>query len=219
MTLEHRRTRPWITTTVLAVALLLTGCSSAGQDPAETPQPGGSAASEAGATGSDAGAAQTTDSITTAAPAADLGNLGERPGGDDKDTVITLNSVSADAGTMTVNFSLTNNKEKGNVQVSDLFANGINETDEEAGGNDVRQADAFSVDGVYVITPEKKRYLVGRGENQVCACSSSLAGTFVNEGQTMTFSAVFAAPPADVKSVDVHIPTAGAFENVALVRR
>lgn len=205
----------------LAVSLLLAGCSApGGSDTAASGQeqdPSSSSAATSSAQAASSNEAAQPEQAS-AAPAQELGDLGTRKGGKNKDSTITLNSVTANDGTMTVNFSLNNTSDSSKIQVARMFSNGIADIDEESGDAETRDAERYTADGVFVTTSEQKRYLVGRGDDGICACSSNLAGTFVNKGQTMTFSAVFAAPPAEIDSVDVHIPTAGTFENVALVR-
>ncbi len=204
------RTRSTMLTCALVTAIALVGCSSPGEDggaSAVTPSESSSSPSQ------NASSPTQQPTGTDEAVAADeLGNLGTRDSGKEGVTV-TLNSVVANEGTMTVNFSMHNDQESGNIQVKDRFNNGIRDAESSQGS-----ADTFSADGVYVITPEKKRYLVGRDADGICACSGNLSNAFVNEGSSMTFSAVFAAPPADVTTVDVHIPTVGAFTDVELAR-
>ena len=203
------RTRGMILTGALVTAVALVGCSPSGQDgavPSEAPS------ETSGSASPNASNAVPPTAAGEAVTADELGNLGKREGGKEGVTV-TLNSVVANEGTMTVNFSMQNDQESGNIQVKDRFNNGIRDADSSQS-----TVDTFSADGVYVVTPEKKRYLVGRDADGICACSGNLANAFVNAGSSMTFSAVFAAPPADVTTVDVHIPTVGAFTSVELAR-
>lgn len=200
------RTPGMILTGALATAVALAGCSAAdGAAPEEPSQASTSLSPSASTTATSAAPEE-------AATVDDLGRLGTREGGKEGVTV-TLNSVVANEGTMTVNFSMQNDQESGNIQVKDRFNNGIRDADSSQS-----TVDTFSADGVYVVTPEKKRYLVGRDADGICACSGNLSNAFVNAGSSMTFSAVFAAPPVDVTTVDVHIPTVGAFTSVELTR-
>jgi hypothetical protein len=80
------------------------------------------------------------------------------------------------------------------------------------GGNEVND---FTVSGIYLVdTANKKRYPAARDTNGRCVCSNTRVG--VSPGQSMTLFATFAAPPTDVKSVDVAIPHVGAFPGVPL---
>lgn len=206
---------------VLAISLLLAGCSASGGSDTEASGQGPDSSSSSSATSS----AQNASSDETgkaaqasAAPAQELDDLGTRKGGKGKDSTITLNSVTANDGTMTVNFSLNNTSDSSKIQVAQMFSDGIKDKGKDGKPTAV-SADTFSADGVFVTTSEQKRYLVGRGDDGACACSSNLAAANIDAGQTMTFSAVFAAPPEEIDSVDIHIPTAGTFENVSLVRQ
>ena len=205
------RTHGMILSSALATALALAACSPSGEGGSEA-SPVASSATSSSASEDASSATQQAAGPTEVVAADELGDLGTRESGKEGITV-TLNSVVANEGTMTVNFSMHNDQESGNIQVKDRFNNGIRDSDSSKGS-----ADTFSADGVYVITPEKKRYLVGRDADGICACSGNLSNTFVNEGSSTTFSAVFAAPPVDVNTVDVHIPTVGAFTNVELAR-
>lgn len=206
---------------VLAFSLLLAGCSASGGSDTEASGQDQDTSSSSSATssaqGASSGDAQEAEQAS-AAPAQELDDLGTRKGGKNKDSTITLNSVTANDGTMTVNFSLTNQGSSENIQVAQMFSDGIRDKGKD-GKPTALSADTFSADGVFVTTSEQKRYLVGRGDDGACACSSNLATANVDAGQTMTFSAVFAAPPEEIDSVDIHIPTAGTFENVSLVRQ
>ncbi|NBE98899.1 MULTISPECIES: hypothetical protein [unclassified Nonomuraea] len=45
---------------------------------------------------------------------------------------------------------------------------------------------------------------------------SRIEALFLKQDQSAVFSATFAAPPADVGSVDVHIPNVGTLANVPI---
>lgn len=217
-------TQGWVATGVVLGSLLLAGCSTpeaASEAPAESSsQQGTESSAGSSATGSGTGSATSSapesaeaSGDQSAAPAQELGNLGERPLPTvAEDVTVTFNSVVADEEAMTVTFGVTNNEDSATTNVSSAFANGI--SDAEGGEHN---PDLNSVDGVTVVTSEPKRYLVGRSENGLCACSSNLP-TSIAPGKTMTFTATFAAPPAEVDTVDVTIPQVGAFEGVELVR-
>lgn len=49
-----------------------------------------------------------------------------------------------------------------------------------------------------------------------CLCTSNMDSAGISPGETMAFSATFAAPPKDVAAVDVHIPHAGTFTDVPI---
>ncbi|GHD02936.1 hypothetical protein [Zhihengliuella salsuginis] len=201
-----------------AAGVLLSGCSSAGE-------PSGASPEAAAASGPAANAAQTGAEDSSApegggqaAPSSagePLGDLGAREDTLAPGSRITLNSVRANDSTMTVTFSLTNTNEADGekLYIQSEFGNGAADEEDES----LRSAERYSVDGVFVVTGEGKRYLVGRGADGLCACSTDVEGN-TEPGATTTYSAVFAAPPASVDAVDVHIPSAGAFEGVEIQR-
>lgn len=72
----------------------------------------------------------------------------------------------------------------------------------------------YSVDGVYLIDPaHSKKYPTATDSADDCVCSST-SGVTIVPTQTREFSATFAAPPAEVGTVDVYVPGAGTIENV-----
>lgn len=149
-------------------------------------------------------------------PARELGDLGSREGIVDRvPATVVLSSVSAQGQTLTVTFTVTNDSESDRMSIGSAFSNDLDDTSGDAGQS---SAERNSVDGVYLTTEEGKRYLVGRGENGICACSSGLSSVSVDPGQSYTLSATFAAPPEEVETVTVHIPGYGAFEGVGIAR-
>jgi hypothetical protein len=72
----------------------------------------------------------------------------------------------------------------------------------------------YSVNGVYLVDPaHSKKYPTATDSADDCVCSST-QGVDIVPTQTSEFSATFAAPPADVTTVDVYVPGAGTVENV-----
>ncbi|MEU6720128.1 hypothetical protein ABZ897_52460 [Nonomuraea sp. NPDC046802] len=73
-----------------------------------------------------------------------------------------------------------------------------------------------TVDGVFLVDVKNaKKHLVALDSEGGCVCSR-IESLFLKQDQTAVFSATFAAPPADVGSVDVHIPNVGTLANVAI---
>jgi hypothetical protein len=73
-----------------------------------------------------------------------------------------------------------------------------------------------NVDGVFLIdAANAKKHLVALDSEGGCVCTR-IDGLFLKEGQSATFSATFAAPPAGVAAMDVHIPNVGTLANVPL---
>ncbi|WP_309080921.1 hypothetical protein [Zhihengliuella sp.] len=207
---------------VACLGLLLAGCAAPAtqsEDPpasagSEESPPDGQDTDSADAPAPSDGGGQDGGGDGGDASAAPLGDLGTRDVGAFDDATMTLNSVRADAGTMTVTFTLTNHGDSNEI-VTQEFSNGV----KDATDNAAASMDTWSVDGVFVVTAEGQRYLVGRGDDGVCACSVNINSGSIGPGRSTTYSAVFAAPPEEVNEVDVHIPQVGAFEAVEIGRR
>ncbi|MGA5757053.1 hypothetical protein [Nonomuraea bangladeshensis] len=77
----------------------------------------------------------------------------------------------------------------------------------------------FTVSGVALIDPvNAKRYRVARngtGADAECVCSGT-QGQFLEKGEASTLYAVFAAPPADVSTINVEMPGIGVFTDVPI---
>ena len=72
-----------------------------------------------------------------------------------------------------------------------------------------------TVSGISLVdTANRKRHVVVRDSSGGCLCSRTEVP--LGPAQTAHLSATFAAPPPDVKSVIVDVPTYGAFVGVAL---
>lgn len=131
---------------------------------------------------------------------------------------IDLVSVHTSEAVTTVDFSVSHagGADGKRIQVSQAFSDGISQKDS---AGEIVDSDAFTADGVFLLDPKAaKRYLPGRGPDGVCVCSGNLSSTFVNPGQTIGLSAVFAGLPADTTTVSVFIPGAGTFDNVTVSR-
>ncbi|MBG0816166.1 hypothetical protein [Planomonospora sp. ID82291] len=73
------------------------------------------------------------------------------------------------------------------------------------------------VDGVFLIDVKNaKKHLVAQDSAGGCVCSRITGSLFLKKGDGAVFSATFAAPPADVTSMDVHIPNVGTLADVPL---
>ena len=100
------------------------------------------------------------------------------------------------------------------AQVAGTFDDG---TIEKLKNTDNPTAATNTLDGISLIdTKNRKRYLVGRDSNGVCACDIGLSNAFVNADSPLVLSATFGAPPADVTAVDVLVPRFGTFKDVPL---
>jgi hypothetical protein len=73
-----------------------------------------------------------------------------------------------------------------------------------------------TVDGVFLVDVKNaKKHLVAVDSEGACVCSR-VSSLFLKQDESAVFSATFAAPPADVGSVDVHIPNVGTLANVPI---
>jgi hypothetical protein len=77
----------------------------------------------------------------------------------------------------------------------------------------------YTVSAVSLIDPvNAKRYRVARngtGEDAECVCSGT-QGQFLKAGEASTLYAVFAAPPADVTTINIEMPMMGVFTDVPI---
>jgi len=107
-----------------------------------------------------------------------------------------------DGGVSHLNFTLTSDaKEENKVQIADLLSDSNNQASDKG---------AWAADGLQVIDGKNsKLYLVASDGQGQCLCSRQLLGKYVFAGQPMVLSATFAAPPADVTTVDVRVPGFG----------
>ncbi|NRQ40759.1 hypothetical protein HII36_54480, partial [Nonomuraea sp. NN258] len=73
-----------------------------------------------------------------------------------------------------------------------------------------------TVDGVFLVDVKNaKKHLVALDSEGACVCSR-IQGLFLKQDDQAVFSATFAAPPADVAAVDVHIPNVGTLADVPI---
>jgi hypothetical protein len=75
--------------------------------------------------------------------------------------------------------------------------------------------DGHAADGVQLVdTKNAKAHLPASDGKGVCLCPRGLASSFIPEGGSMVFSAVYAAPPADVTTMDMTVPKFGTISRV-----
>lgn len=177
-----------------------TGCDGLG---------GSHDASSSDSTASGTGAGTTTGAGTAPMRDASLDDrtvLASRTAGFDDTTVrIDLLSLRRDGNLSTLRFTATNTT-PGTVE--DTSKEWSIYTDLGSGPTD------YSVAGIYLVDPtHSKKYPTARDSADDCVCSST-SGVDIVPTQSREFSATFAAPPADVTTLDVYVPGAGTFENV-----
>jgi hypothetical protein len=126
---------------------------------------------------------------------------------------VDLNGVAVQDELMTVVFTVRVLENTGIVfSPGRLFDDGRGvEGDDDGSG--------FSTDGVYVLDPASgTRHLVAYDSEGLCVCSTGLNSSGLDTGGSVTLSSTFAAPPEGTTTVDVVIPTVGAFTGVTLER-
>jgi hypothetical protein len=190
----------------VAAVLAVSGCQlTGGQQGGGRAAGGGDQPRAAG--GEDRSGAEATGQSGPLPPADTKGTSASSNTSDGEDRVrVTLTSLTRQRDLAVLNFTATVLKTDKALgwQVSDFF-----------GDTGAPGGTGLAVNGVYLLdTKNNKRHLVATDSNGRCVCSSNLAATFVQTGQTVVLSATFAAPPGDVGSVHVHVPHAGTFRDV-----
>jgi hypothetical protein len=133
---------------------------------------------------------------------------------DQKPVTLEILELKRSGGTSALTFRLTAKDSEGSAQVAQTFDDGISE---KIKGTDDPTQGSGSLDGISLVdTKNRKRYLVGRDENGVCVCDSNLSSGFANADAPLLLSATYAAPPADVRTMDVVIPHFGTFKDVPI---
>jgi hypothetical protein len=210
-------------TGLLSAALLaigaLSGCSLLGGDDGD--QAGkdskdAKASSSAGTSAAETGSASPSstespsESSSGSSPADDLGDpAATRTGSADGQKVsLQVWPVQRSGSTAVLNFAMTvDPAAKQAVSLFELFGDANSDT-----GNNNSGA---SVDGVKLVdTENSKLYLVASDGAGNCVCTNTFSGASAQAGEVVTMSATFAAPPEDVTSVSVTVPTFGTFTDV-----
>jgi len=189
---------------LVAALALLAGCGGGDdQNTASTPAPTDTAAP----------AATATPTATEAAPTAPVAQgEGSADGGR---FIFTITELKRSGPTIVLNATVTlaGGSESDSIQISDTFADGINQPLEDTDASE--DADVF--DGVSLIDPEgRKKYLVARETTGRCVCSNNLSAAFVGEDAPVNLEATLAAPPETVTKVNVFVPAVKTFTDVPL---
>jgi len=220
--LASRSARSWLVATAAASAVLLSaGCSPgskgiAAPSATETvtvtvtasPAPAADGAAGRPGTGNDTA---TSGASVAAAP---LPVLAQATSADNQNTYrVTVNRLSVSGQLLQLTFSVTDTKADGFWIPGGAFNNGIRDADGPLASTDSETADGATL----IDTKNAKRYLVARGPSGLCACSST-SGVVIGAGKTVSFTATFKAPPADVTAMTVMIPKVPTFANVPVQR-
>lgn len=197
------RRRSAVVGALAAAALLLTGCSGGGD--AKDSSSASSSSSSAGSSSSRADAPSSSSADENAsASASPQGEPFTTVKGFVDDTEVTLDAYPLRRNGDLVVLQLRMNvppEAKDSSQVAATFDDG----DGETGSNDLD-----SLDGLELVDGENgKVYLVATDTDHRCVCSEGLGSAIVDPGQSVTLDASFAAPPEDVSSVDLRIPSFG----------
>jgi hypothetical protein len=127
-----------------------------------------------------------------------------------KKITMVLYPIRRAATTSTVNFSLSSPGENSldQVQVAQLLADGDYSAIDFQG---------HSADGVQLVDGRNaKLYLAASDGKGRCVCSRDLSGVFLRNDTPVLISVTFAAPPANVTTVDVRVPNFGTVSNVPI---
>lgn len=80
---------------------------------------------------------------------------------------------------------------------------------------DSGEASGDAADGITLVDPKRSKvYLVASDGQGQCLCSRGLFTTFLTGGEPELITATFAAPPAGVDALEVHVPRFGVFRAV-----
>jgi hypothetical protein len=80
-----------------------------------------------------------------------------------------------------------------------------------------QSASTLNVSGVELVdTVNAKLHTVALDGERRCVCSGETANTFLKSGDSVLFSATYAAPPENVEAMGVRIPRVGTFNDVPL---
>ena len=202
----------------VAAALLLSGCSGIpGTDIDEPQQPAPSAPGSAVSTSAaptvvgaptTPGAGATTSGTSNGAPS-DLGAPAATRDGtaDHQKATIAVYPIRRSDTLAVLHFTVTvDPSAKDGIFVVNLFMDGDSTTGE---GNS-----SVSVDGVRLVdNVGRKAYLAASDGEGQCMCSRHLTGD-LEPGNTYTFYSTYAAPPAEVTSLDVSFPQFGTVSRV-----
>ena len=127
---------------------------------------------------------------------------------DGEKVVLRLYPVQRDQSTSHVNLTLSSGSANStdSVSVNQMLSDGNSSSSDRS---------PWTSDGLQLVDGKNsKLYLVASDGQGQCVCSRELIAVRLKKGAPVLISATFAAPPADVTSVDVRIPSFGVVKNV-----
>lgn len=185
----------------IMTALAVSACSLPGgaDEPSTPPQASAPASAGSGApTATDPSPSGGTDQLGQPFVTRDSSRNGES-------FTMTLYPVRRTGTTSSVNLTLSSSGDEG-FTVSTLL------TDNNSESGD---ASASAADGIQLVDGKNaKLYLVASDGQGHCLCTQGLTGVVLKDGASSIISATFAAPPADVTTVDVVVPSFGTVKDV-----
>lgn len=212
-------------------AVTLTGCGLV--DSTSRPDPAAAAAttSPSSASVSPAPSASSASSAPlTAEPPATVPSVaaGGRLSGTSRQIVdqgvpvtVTLTRAQRESGLLTIDMDVRNSisaAQSARVSSSNWYVNRFFDDGTTNGldGSDFGVT-SYTADGIYLVEPtHRQRYPVARDTSGHCVCSTNLGSSNLGPGESVQITATFAAPPADVTTVDVNVPNVGVFNHVSL---
>jgi hypothetical protein len=127
--------------------------------------------------------------------------------------VITQLKRSGDTVELAARMEMLSDDEDASIQISSTFNDG--QFNELAESGQTETAAVF--DGVALIDPVgRKKYLVARDETGRCVCSTDLDAVFLYKDAPITLQATVTAPPPDVTTVNVSVPSLKTFTDVPI---
>lgn len=192
---------------ILLCGVVLAGCGGSSETKTVTVGATSTAAPET--TSGAAAATGPTGATTAPAIASRQGNV------DGVATTFEIAGLARAGGTTTLTIRLSTSEEGTRAQVAGSFDDGIFQKSTARDANSI--IGGQTLDGVYLVDGKnRKKYLVGRDADNLCTCDTELSDAFVTSKAPVTLSAVFGAPPDDVRAVDVFVPRFGTFKDVPL---
>lgn len=199
---------------LLLFGALLAGCGGSGETKTVTETAAGGSSSAAEPPPETTG----SSAESTPAPPEEGKALAARAGAVDGDKVrLEIVELARSGGITALTFRLSRSDEEdeGTSQVGDTFDDGIFQKSTEKDADSI--VGGSTLDGIYLVDAKnRKKYLVGRDADNLCACDGDLGSTSVSVDSPVLLSATFGAPPEDVSAVDVFIPSFGTFKDVPL---